>query len=142
MKKRILSTIISIILLICSFPFTSYAYNNNLINENNRFPITEYNLFKFPYTTNSIDSMLTSATETAIYDYLKYTMGLNTAAVCGILANIEKESDFNPHALGDSGTSYGICQWHNTRWTDLKNYCNNNGYDWTTIYGQVRFFFF
>lgn len=49
-----------------------------------------------------------------IYDYLTGQMGLNAAAASGILANIEKESAFDPNALGDNGTSFGICQWHDT----------------------------
>lgn len=80
-----------------------------------------------------------SANETAIYNYAVNTMGLNTAAACGILANIQKESGFNPHALGDSGTSYGICQWHNSRWDRLKAYCTSNNLDSTTIEGQLRY---
>ena len=80
-----------------------------------------------------------SANETAIYNYAVNTMGLNTAAACGILANIQKESGFNPHALGDSGTSYGICQWHNSRWDRLKAYCTSNHLDSTTIEGQLRY---
>ena len=80
-----------------------------------------------------------SANETAIYNYAVNTMGLNTAAACGILANIQKESGFNPHALGDSGTSYGICQWHNSRWDRLKAYCTSNNLDSTTIVGQLRY---
>ena len=76
-------------------------------------------------------SVTGNANETAIYNYVINTMGLNNAAACGILANIYKESSFNPHALGDSGTSYGICQWHGSRWDRLKTYCSNNGLDST-----------
>ena len=36
-------------------------------------------------------------------------------------------------------TSYGICQWHADRWTNLKNYCNKNGYSWTTLNGQLNY---
>lgn len=80
-----------------------------------------------------------SDNESTIYSFLKDTMGINTAAACGVLANIECESNFNPNALGDGGTSYGICQWHESRWDDLKNYCANNGYDYTTLTGQLYF---
>lgn len=77
--------------------------------------------------------------EAAIYRYLVGNMGFNNAVASGILANIYKESSFNPNATGDKGTSYGICQWHNSRWDDLKNYCNQNGYDWQTLEGQLHF---
>ena len=80
-----------------------------------------------------------ASNEETIYNYLTGTMHLNQAAASGALANIYKESSFNPNATGDGGTSYGICQWHNERWTSLKNYCNNNGYDWTTLNGQLHY---
>ena len=74
-----------------------------------------------------------------IYDFLITKMGLNSAAACGVLANIECESDFNNHLWGDNGTSYGICQWHNERLTNMKNYCSRNGLDWTSLEGQLYF---
>jgi hypothetical protein len=73
-----------------------------------------------------------------IFNYLK-EKGFNNAAICGILSNIQYESNFNLDSLGDGGTSYGICQWHNGRWTNLKNYCNENGYDWHSLEGQLEF---
>ncbi len=74
-----------------------------------------------------------------IFDFLVDEMGLNSAAACGVLANIEKESNFNPNLYGDSGSSYGICQWHNSRFENLKAYCNKNGYSWKSLEGQLRF---
>ncbi len=74
-----------------------------------------------------------------IFDFLVDDMGLNSAAACGVLANIEKESNFNPQLYGDSGSSYGICQWHNGRFENLKKFCNNNGYNWKTVEGQLQF---
>ena len=80
-----------------------------------------------------------SANETAIYNFMKTEMGLNTAAACGVLANIYRESEFDPHCYGDGGTSYGICQWHASRFTSLKSFCERNGYDYTTITGQLYY---
>ncbi|MBQ5592338.1 MAG: hypothetical protein IIU80_05280 [Clostridia bacterium] len=74
-----------------------------------------------------------------IFDFLVDEMGLNSAAACGVLANIEKESNFNPTLYGDSGSSYGICQWHNGRFENLKSFCNKNGYSWKTVEGQLQF---
>ena len=79
-----------------------------------------------------------NANQDAIYNYLSQ-QGFNDAAICGILANIQHESGFNPNALGDGGTSYGICQWHNSRWDRLKSYCSQNGLDSTTIDGQLSY---
>ena len=80
-----------------------------------------------------------ASNEQEIYSYLVNTMGLNAAAACGVLANISCESSFNPNAGGDGGTSYGICQWHAGRYTSLKNYCAENGYDYKTLNGQLHY---
>ena len=79
-----------------------------------------------------------------IYDFLTGDMKLNSAAACGILANIEMESGFNPEALGDNGTSYGICQWHDIaegsgRWTKLREFCVKNGYDPSKLMSQLYY---
>ncbi len=74
-----------------------------------------------------------------IYTYLTTQMGFNGAAACGIIANIEYESGFNPNCLGDNGTSYGICQWHAGRFKALKNYCEQNGYFYTSLEGQLAY---
>ena len=73
-----------------------------------------------------------------IYNLLKDKYGLNSASSCGIMANIYYESNFNPTAVGDDGTSYGLCQWHNERNTLLKNTFSKN-YD--TIDSQIEFLF-
>lgn len=77
--------------------------------------------------------------EFTIFNFLKSEFGFNGAVASGIMANMWTESHWNPHALGDGGTSYGLCQWHNTRWDNLKRFCDNNGYDWETIEGQLYF---
>ena len=77
--------------------------------------------------------------EQKCFNYFKNNMGLNTAGACGIMANIKYESGFRPNVYGDGGTSYGICQWHNTRFTNLKNYCSKNKLDYTSIEGQLHF---
>lgn len=111
MKKAIVSILVVTIMLMVFTPVTPIAY--------------------------------AASNEQIIYEYLVNTMGLNTAAACGVLANIENESDFNPNLYGDKidgqFTSYGICQWHNERWTALKNYCNNHGYNWESLTGQLHY---
>lgn len=74
-----------------------------------------------------------------IFDFLVAECGFNNAAASGVLANIECESNFNPNLWGDSGTSYGICQWHNERLTSMQNWCSSNGYDWETLEGQLHY---
>ena len=64
--------------------------------------------------------------------------GLNLAGAIGILANIEHESPgVNTAAIGDHGTSFGICQWHNDRGSAMKKYVGSN---WkTTLTGQLKY---
>ena len=77
--------------------------------------------------------------EHTIYAFLTGEMGFNRAAAMGIMANIKDESAYKPDINGDSGTSYGICQWHAGRKTNLISWCQNNGLDYTTLDGQLRF---
>lgn len=80
-----------------------------------------------------------SAQDTIFWFFVKQ-VGCSPAAACGILANIEAESgNFNINAIGDNGTSFGICQWHNERWTRLSNFCAENGYDEATLDGQLMY---
>ena len=78
--------------------------------------------------------------EHAIYAFLTGEMGYNRAAAMGVMANIKYESSYRTDCNGDGGTSYGLCQWHAGRKTNLINYCTENGLDYTTLEGQLRFF--
>lgn len=80
-----------------------------------------------------------SSNAKTIYNFCITELGLNSAGACGVLANIEAESNFSPTLYGDGGNSYGICQWNLSRFTNLKNYCNKNGYDWKSLEGQLYF---
>lgn len=93
------------------------------------------------FTTEGTEqaAVTASANEEIIFEFFIKEMGWNVAGASGVLANIFKESGFNPNTMGDRGTSYGICQWHNKRWTNMKNWCNSNGYDWTTLTGQLYY---
>lgn len=62
--------------------------------------------------------------------------GLSNNSVAAIMTNINSESGFNNNSVGDHGTSYGLCQWHNSRWTNLKNAFPSN---WQTIDAQLQF---
>ena len=78
-------------------------------------------------------------TETVITTYLTREMKLNNAAVCGILANMEYESALESDIWGDDGTSYGLCQWHESRCRSLFPFCLENGYEPDSIIGQLRY---
>lgn len=78
--------------------------------------------------------------EVMIYDYLVGKLGFNTAAACGVLSNAYYESGFNPGEWGDDDTSYGIFQWHAGRRTNMISFCQQNGYDYTSVNGQLHYF--
>ncbi len=71
--------------------------------------------------------------------YLCREAGFRPAAAVGVLANILYESGFDPRAVGDDGTSYGLCQWHRERWTALEQVCESRGLDWRGPEGQLYF---
>ena len=71
-----------------------------------------------------------------IYRYITETMGYNRAVAVGILSNIRSESNYSTESVGDSGTSFGICQWHGSRGEAMKKYCTDNGFSLTEIYGE------
>ncbi len=79
------------------------------------------------------------AVEREVYGFLTGELGLTTAAACGVLANIEHESSFRPTIVGDQGTSYGLCQWHNERFSALRGYCSALGMDYRTVEGQMAY---
>lgn len=76
------------------------------------------------------------STEKKCYLFLTRELRFNTAAACGVLANIERECDFDAQNLSSDG-GYGLCQWTGARSTRLKNWCAEKGYDYTTVEGQM-----
>ena len=80
--------------------------------------------------------------ETEVYNFLRNDLFLNIAECSGVLANIQCESSFNEHTkcVDTNGlTSYGLIQWNGTRYTSLMNWCSDNGYDYTTVNGQMHY---
>ena len=97
------------------------------------------NIVGFSVDPSKYPAANVSENTVAVYEYLTSVMGLNHAGACGVLANIQLESDFSPLSLGDGGSSYGICQWHNERFNRLISFCNGNGLDYNTLGGQLKY---
>lgn len=78
----------------------------------------------------------------AIIQYLM-NKGFNCASAVGLTANIYYESNYNPSAIGDKGTSFGLCQWHNTSYFKfgdmMKQYANASGSWEKNVSGQLDF---
>ena len=87
-------------------------------------------------------AMTNNAIAQQIWAYFKQ-QGYADGAVAGILGNIQAESSFNLTAQGDKQngvyTSYGLCQWHNSRWTNLKNYARSIGKDQSDLDAQLGY---
>lgn len=87
-------------------------------------------------------SASTSDNKDEIFKELTTKLGFNPAAACGIMANIEKESNFDPtEVIYDSNglLSGGLCQWNGGRFDNLQTYCRNYGYDYLSIEGQIAY---
>jgi murein DD-endopeptidase MepM/ murein hydrolase activator NlpD len=65
--------------------------------------------------------------------------GLSTSQASGIAGNLSIESQFNPGAVGDSGTSYGLAQWHASRWDALKDWSMKNGRNPGSFEAQLEY---
>ncbi len=83
-----------------------------------------------------------ASNKTQVFQYLTQKLGFNSAASCGIMANIEHESEFNPRLVirdANGLPSGGLCQWNGGRFTNLRNFCNNRGYDYLSVEGQLEY---
>ena len=88
--------------------------------------------------TVTVRTSSTSGNKATVYQFLRKA-GFNNAAVCGIMANIQCESSFNPgDKVLDTNNlySYGICQWNGSRFTRLKQ-CRPT--DYHTLNGQLNY---
>jgi LysM repeat protein len=65
--------------------------------------------------------------------------GLTRAQAAGIAGNLLFESGFNPNAVGDGGTSFGIAQWHNGRGAAMKSWTRAHGFATNSFKGQLEY---
>ena len=84
---------------------------------------------------------LAATNEQLVFSYLTGTLGYKKAAACAIMANIDKESGFNPAADAGSAGGYGLCQWSGTARTEMlawcQAWCQTNGFDANSTEGQI-----
>lgn len=71
----------------------------------------------------------------------KYLMslGYTKANASGIAGNLFVESSYNPLAVGDNGTSFGLAQWHKSRWEKLNQWAKQNNKNPNTFKGQIDY---
>lgn len=95
-------------------------------------------VYQVSYPTESISQAERNENYAIIRDYLMNTMGLSRAGAAGVIANLYMESSFNPRSGSDY---YGLCQWGGGRRANLLNWCSANGYDYTSVNGQLAFMY-
>lgn len=87
-------------------------------------------------------SASTSNNKSEIFKQLTTELDLNPAAACGIMANMEHESKFDPTlVIVDTNglLSGGLCQWNGGRFSNLQYFCSQNGYNHLSIEGQIAY---
>ncbi|MCD8145232.1 MAG: phage tail tip lysozyme [Oscillospiraceae bacterium] len=81
----------------------------------------------------------------SIYSYLTTQMGLNRAAASGLMANIYRDSRFDPDPYDESVDSgaepatIGILQWEGEERTAEMEWCIEAGYDPYSLDGQLAY---
>jgi len=94
--------------------------------------------------TLSTSAVTANINEVTIYNYLVNVMKVNRGVAAGVLANIERESGFDPKAshIEKSGLeSYGICQWNGTRLHALETH-SGKAYKDTTLSDQLDYLYY
>lgn len=66
-------------------------------------------------------------------------LGYSKANASGIAGNIYVESKYDPKAIGDNGTSFGLAQWHKSRWDSLKKWSSERGLNINRFETQLKF---
>lgn len=110
-----------------------------MVSRNGRVGYTLADHLGNPGSTVKPTAEYTGTNEQIIVRFLMNELGYNRAAACGVAANIKYESGFEPTLGGDHGTSYGIVQWHASRKNNLFSWCSANGYDPSSLKGQLYF---
>ena len=69
--------------------------------------------------------------------------GMTEAGAAAIMGCMQAESGFNTGALNKTDGGYGLLQWTDTvgsaRKSNLINWCNENGEDYSSVLGQLKF---
>jgi hypothetical protein len=65
-------------------------------------------------------------------------MGWTHDQAAGIVANLQRESELNPGAVGDSGQAYGVAQWHPDRQANFARWAGKDIRD-SSLMEQLQF---
>lgn len=67
------------------------------------------------------------------------SLGYSKQNASGIAGNIFIESRYDPLAIGDNGQSFGLAQWHKSRWERLNEWAKQNNKNPNTFQGQLDY---
>lgn len=67
------------------------------------------------------------------------SLGYSKQNASGIAGNIFVESRYDPLAIGDNGQSFGLAQWHKSRWKRLNDWAKQNNKNPNTFQGQLDY---
>lgn len=114
---------------------SSSAGNINVLNARTQAAFNVSQLYPSLYVTNYTQTQVANATY--IYNYF-INQGWTAQSIAGVLGNMVSESGLNPNIweIGGGG-GYGLVQW--TPATSMINWCNSNGYNYTTLAGQCAY---
>lgn len=75
----------------------------------------------------------------AAMTFLREELALPDSAVAAVLANMYRESAFDPQAVDAGHQFFGLCQWSRLRWTNCYLFCAEQGLDRLSMEGQLAF---
>ena len=90
------------------------------------------------YSLKATPSGSYSASASSMRSWLM-SQGLSSNGAFGVVANLMSESGLRTGAVGDSGTSYGIAQWHASRKDALLSYAEGKGLKANSLEAQQGF---
>lgn len=91
------------------------------------------------FTSSQITKQQSKENRQKTFDFLVSECDLSPAQAIGVCGNIARECGFNPQALQPNGVGYGLIQWSYGRRTRLVSWCNQHGYAYDTLEGQLEY---
>lgn len=71
--------------------------------------------------------------------YVKGTLGINNAALCGVLVSMMDESGGDAKRENASTGAYGLFQWSGDRLEAFNSWCMENGFAYDTATAQIKY---
>ena len=102
---------------------------------------TDNSTFAYGFVDNSRQYGFMNGNQQYIYSHF-INKGMPFESAVAIASNLFDESgcDANAFCIDVNGlASYGICQWNGERYNNLYLWCSANGYDYTSLEGQLSY---